>query len=56
MKERGIMPSVVENTIKHGTPSAGKHGTIDYYDPINKVQVAISTTTNKVVTVMKRKK
>ena len=32
MQERGLVPSVVENTIAHGTPSAGsKPGTTAHY-------------------------
>ena len=50
MQDRGIMPSVVENTVKVGksTPSYG--GTVRYYDSANNITVIINSK-GKVVTV-----
>ncbi|MBR2410787.1 MAG: hypothetical protein IKB08_03585 [Clostridia bacterium] len=50
MQERGVMPSVVENTIKVGTPEAGNGpGATVYYDSINDVSVVLNEK-GKVVT------
>ena len=51
--ERGIPPSVVENTIQHGTPFAGNRaGTQGFYDPVNRVRVIINSDNGTVVTVI----
>ena len=51
MQNRGIMPSVVENTVKVGTPTLGKvSGTTAFYDPVNNVSVIIDTQSGRVVT------
>ena len=39
MQDRGILPSVVENTIKNGSKTAQDGGKIQYYDPVNNVTV-----------------
>jgi RHS repeat-associated protein len=51
MQNRGIMPSVVKNTLDTGTPTAGKNGVIKYYDPVNNVSVFYGADTGRVVTV-----
>jgi len=52
MQERGIMPSVVENTIRAGSVSSGKRpGTSAYYEPENDITVIVDTTSGRVVTV-----
>ena len=39
MQDRGILPSVVENTIKNGSKTAQDGGKIQHYDPVNNVTV-----------------
>jgi hypothetical protein len=52
MQNRGLVPSVVENTITHGQKSAGNLiGTTRYYDPVNNVSVVVDTATGRVITV-----
>ncbi|MFJ9775510.1 polymorphic toxin-type HINT domain-containing protein [Kitasatospora sp. NPDC101157] len=52
MQERGIMPSVVENTIRVGERSPGKRaGTSAYYEPENNVTVIVDSESGRVVTV-----
>lgn len=51
MQKRGIIPSVVENAIQTGIAKPGTSGTIRYYDPVNKITVALDTSTGRVVTV-----
>ncbi len=52
MQQRGIPPSVVENTIQHGHVGPGSTpGTVVYYDPVNNVSVVVDPTTRRVVTV-----
>lgn len=52
MQNRGIPPSVVENTIQHGIPFPGKRpGTQRFYDPVNNVSVIIDSENGTVVTV-----
>ncbi|MEI6352218.1 MAG: hypothetical protein WCP06_14070, partial [Verrucomicrobiota bacterium] len=54
MQNRGIPPSVVDNTIKHGTPFNGNRpGTQGYFDPINRVTVIINSNTGTVITVIR---
>ncbi|MFI1017802.1 polymorphic toxin-type HINT domain-containing protein [Streptomyces sp. NPDC020965] len=51
MQERGIMPSVVENTISVGERSPGKNaGTSAYYESGNNVTVVVDTASGRVVT------
>jgi RHS repeat-associated protein len=51
MQDRGIMPSVVKNTIDVGVEAPSKGGTIAYYDVANNVTVVRNATTGRVVTV-----
>jgi len=51
MAGRGVVPSVVENTIKPGNVASEAAGTIRYYDPVNKVGVVIDKATGRVITV-----
>ncbi|WP_416192262.1 MafB family polymorphic toxin [Neisseria sp. CCUG12390] len=39
MQDRGILPSVIENTIRTGQQTKGRNGTTSHYDPINNVKV-----------------
>ena len=39
MQDRGIMPSVVENTIKHGQKIPSRNGITQHYDASNKITV-----------------
>lgn len=50
MQDRGIMPSVVENTIKTGTATPSRGNTTSYYDTTNNVSV-VTNSSGKVVTV-----
>lgn len=50
MQDRGIMPSVVENTIKTGTATPSRGNTTSYYDATNNVSV-VTNSSGKVVTV-----
>lgn len=52
MQNRGIFPSVVENTIKVSDPLPGNlPNTLVYYDPINKVTVVVNALRGRVITV-----
>jgi len=52
MQNRGIPPSVVENTIRTGQPFAGNTtGTIGYYDAVNNVSVIQNAQTGNIITV-----
>jgi hypothetical protein len=52
MQNRGILPSVVENTIDRGTRLPGKKpGTLQIYGPVNNVFVIISSHDGTVATV-----
>jgi hypothetical protein len=53
MQNRGIMPSVVENTIGTGVRYSTRVGTTGFYDSINNVRVIINSETGRVVTVIK---
>ncbi len=50
MQDRGIMPSVVQNTIDTGTSTPSRLGTTVYYDSVNNVSVVVNSE-GKVVTV-----
>lgn len=53
MQNRGIMPSVVENTISTGRSFAGKRaGTTGHFDAVNNVQVIVNSASGRVVTVI----
>jgi RHS repeat-associated protein len=52
MQGRGLVPSVIENTILLGRPSPGSRpNTTQYYDPINNTTVVVNSTTGRVITV-----
>jgi hypothetical protein len=52
MAGRGLVPSVVENTIKYGGKNLGTEpGTVLFFDPKNKVSVVIDALTGRVITV-----
>ena len=53
MQNRGIMPSVVDNTIQNGTIFATRAGTTGYYDAVNNVRVIVNSTTGRVVTIIR---
>jgi len=53
MQNRGIMPSVVENTLKNGCRYPNKIDTIGFFDPINDVRVITDETANKIITVIR---
>lgn len=50
MQDRGILPSVIENTIKVSSPIEGRAGTKIYKDPKNQVKV-VTNQDGKVITV-----
>ncbi|MGX2975820.1 VENN motif pre-toxin domain-containing protein, partial [Ursidibacter arcticus] len=50
MQDRGIMPSVIENTIKNGVKSESYGNTSIYVDSVNGVKVVVNTE-GKVITV-----
>nr|WP_231398269.1 hypothetical protein [Photorhabdus temperata] len=50
MQDRGITPSVVENTIKNGMSTPSRGGTTVHYDPMNNVSI-VTNESGKVVTV-----
>jgi hypothetical protein len=52
MQERGFTPTVIENAIQGGVRSEGATaGTLQYFDPVNKLNVIIDKASGKVVTV-----
>jgi hypothetical protein len=52
MQNRGIPPSVVENTIQNGAPFPGNRpGTQGFYDPVNNTSIIINSNNGTVVTV-----
>ncbi|MGL4825434.1 MAG: DUF637 domain-containing protein [Alphaproteobacteria bacterium] len=55
MQNRGILPSIVENTIKNGSLFQTRAGTVGYYDSVNKIRVIINASSRKIVTVVKGK-
>ena len=51
MQEHGITPSVIENTMKHGTVGPGNTaGTSAYYDPNNNFSVIVNNETGNIIT------
>ncbi|MGK0665719.1 DUF4258 domain-containing protein, partial [Serratia marcescens] len=50
MQDRGITPSVVENTIKNGKSTPSRGGTTVHFDPESKVSV-VTNESGRVVTV-----
>jgi len=53
MQNRGIMPSVVENTIKIGSIFSTRPGSIGFFDPINKIRVITDTNVENIITVIR---
>ena len=54
MQNRGLMPSVIENTISQGTtfPTKPGTGTTGFYDSVNRVRVITDSVSGRVVTVI----
>jgi len=52
IQNRGLTPSVVENTISHGVPFPTRAGTTGFYDPVNNVRVITDSASGRVVTVI----
>jgi hypothetical protein len=52
MQNRGIPPSVVDNTIRNGVQFPTRAGTTGYYDSVNGVRVITNSSTGTVVTVI----
>ena len=51
IQEKGLTPSVVENTIQSGQSIPGKiPGTTSHYDPVNDVTVITDTASGRVIT------
>ena len=50
MQDRGVTPSVVENTIKNGQSTTSRGGTTVHFDPESKISV-VTNETGRVVTV-----
>jgi RHS repeat-associated protein len=55
MQNRGILPSIVKNAINTGERFNTRAGTIGFYDVVNNIRVIVSTSTGKVVTVIRGK-
>ena len=55
MQNRGIMPSVVDNTIQNGAGFPNKVGTSGFYDATNGVRVITNSGNGKVITVIRGK-
>jgi len=53
MQNRGVMPSVVQNTLHHGTPFPTRAGTTGMFDSVNNVRVISNTETGQIVTVIR---
>ena len=52
MQSRGIMPSVVDNTIQYGVASPGNiAGRTVFSDPVNNISVVIDSASGRVITV-----
>ncbi len=52
MQARGIMPTVVENTLRTGQSFPTRLGTTGFYDPINNIRVITNSKTGRIVTVI----
>ncbi len=52
MQGRGVVPSVVQNTVNVGQNFPTGAGTVGYFDAVNNIRVIVSTTSGKVVTVI----
>ena len=55
MQNRGVMPSVVENTVSTGTQFPTRAGTTGFYDAVNNIRVILNSETGRVVTVIRGK-
>ena len=53
MQNRGIMPSVVENTLNVGQSFPTRAGTAGFYDSVNGVRVIVNSQNGTVVTVIR---
>lgn len=53
MQNRGIVPSVVDNTILKNQKFHTNAGTTGFYDPLNKIKVIMNSETKKIVTVIR---
>jgi hypothetical protein len=53
MQNRGIMPSVVENTLNVGQSFPTRAGTAGFYDSVNNVRVIVNSQNGTVVTVIR---
>ena len=53
MQNRGVMPSVVQNTLSHGTPFSTRAGTTGMYDATNNIRVISNTDTGQIITVIR---
>jgi hypothetical protein len=51
MQNRGITPSVVEETLKNGTQLATRGNAYHIYDPKNNISVIINNETKNIITV-----
>ena len=52
IQNRGLTPSVVENTIGQGTTFPTRAGTTGFYDPVNNVRVITDSASGRVITVI----
>jgi RHS repeat-associated protein len=52
MQNRGIVPSVVENTIRVGESFSTRAGTSGYYDAANQIRVIVNSESGSVITVI----
>jgi filamentous hemagglutinin len=52
MQNRGLVPSVVENTIQQGKLFPTRAGTTGFYDPVNNLRVITNSNNGRVVTVI----
>lgn len=50
MQDRGLAPSVIQNTIENGVPTPSRGGTTVFYDSVNNVSV-VTNSEGKVITV-----
>ena len=53
MKNRGVLPSIVNNTIEDGEKFSTRVGTIGYVDNVNNVRVILNENAKVVVTVIR---
>ena len=52
MQNRGIMPSVVENTITNGETFDAGDGAVGHYDPVNNITVIRNHQAGRIITVI----